>query len=906
MTNSLIENWTNYSMRLRKTPNPDFSKIRNLSSEFITKLPQEAQDELFSQMNRGELPLGSEPEMSMYMFAYGKMHYEKLLRAFEQIPKTFFENEIEIIDYGCGQAMGLIAYADYIKQRGYNQKISNITLIEPSKLTIGRAILHANQIFPNVTVNAICKSLDDLDDADIQTDANTQKLHLFSNIIDVELFSLDQLSEYIKLRFDGNNQFICVSPFFGSTSSRANRLDEFMNLMATSGFYSENLGKNDWINGWTCSIRVFANNAQNADSDSNSDTVTDIDGNVYKTVQIGNQIWMAENLRVSRYRNGDLIPNVTDDIDWENLKIGAWCNYDDDTDYDFEYGKLYNWYAVDDNRGLAPEGWHVPTYNDWYILVKLLGGEFVASGKLKQTGTVNWRSPNSYATNETGFSALPCGSRGAFNNDGVCGFWWSATEKNSKDAWYREMHCYNGYIHRSSIDKVNGFSIRCIKNIEHEEVVILNQKSIDLRQKSEIMNDLNDIQNDSVYEKNLKLDNLILIKKEVTANPKYTKMFFKGVCYLPEQEPLCCTDVILGNKNGMNSLVYTVSQNSKTEISDKFSIGKVFESFAIQIIDCSDPIFDGQAARIDNNGNPYLDKSKQPIYRCTRLVTKVELASEGHKLIEVIKTPSLRDEIQTVFIPAGTFIMGSPINEIDREKDEIQHQVTLSSFIMSKYAITNEQFAAFLNAKCIDCNGINGTYNNQILIDCSISLYNWGLRCWGSKWIPVGGYENYPVINVSWYGACEFAKFVGGALPTEAQWEYACRAGTSTPFNTGKFLSFLQANYDWKYPYNRGKNKLTTGIMNTESVGSYKANAFGLYNMHGNVWEWCFDWYGIFPTSEQTNPLGAVSGSHRVIRGGGWNSKALECRSAFRSYYSPSSNHISIGFRVVFPLEVKK
>lgn len=105
MTNSLIENWTNYSMRLRKTVAPDFFKIRNLSSEFVTKLPQEAQNGLFSQMNRGELPLGSEPEMSMYMFAYGKMHYEKLMRAFEQIPKKFSENEIEIIDYGCGQVL---------------------------------------------------------------------------------------------------------------------------------------------------------------------------------------------------------------------------------------------------------------------------------------------------------------------------------------------------------------------------------------------------------------------------------------------------------------------------------------------------------------------------------------------------------------------------------------------------------------------------------------------------------------------------------------------------------------------------------------------------------------------------------------------------------------------------------
>ena len=257
MSNYLIEKGTNYSYLIDALKKPSFESLRRLSVNFVNQLPEEVRTELWEDLANGVEVLESEALLSMYMYAYGKMHYEKLLRAFEQIPITFFANEIEIIDYGCGQAMGLIAYADYIKLKGYNQKITKITLIEPSKLTIGRAILHANQIFPNVTVNAICKSLDDLVDADIQTDANTQNLHIFSNIIDVELFSITQLSNFIKQTFDGNNQFVCVSPFFGSSSSRTNRLDEFMNLMATSNVYSEDLGKNDWINGWTCSIRVF-------------------------------------------------------------------------------------------------------------------------------------------------------------------------------------------------------------------------------------------------------------------------------------------------------------------------------------------------------------------------------------------------------------------------------------------------------------------------------------------------------------------------------------------------------------------------------------------------------------------------------------------------------------------------
>jgi formylglycine-generating enzyme required for sulfatase activity len=255
--------------------------------------------------------------------------------------------------------------------------------------------------------------------------------------------------------------------------------------------------------------------------------------------------------------------------------------------------------------------------------------------------------------------------------------------------------------------------------------------------------------------------------------------------------------------------------------------------------------------------------------------------------------------IPTSAIPAGNFTMGSPLTEVNRSTNETQYPVTLTAFRMSKYEITNAQYAAFLNAKSIASNGIWGTapvYNTQTLI---VANSSWGLTYSGTQWVPVTGYENAPVINVTWYGATEYATYIGGTLPTEAQWEYACRAGTITPFNTGDFLTNLQANYNWAYPYNGGTNTVTTYPGKTQTVGTYAANTYGLSDMHGNVWEWCSDWYGTYPTTAQTNPTGATTGSSRVIRGGSWYFSAQCCRSAVRYHDYPGDIDYGIGFRVV-------
>lgn len=188
----------------------------------------------------------------------------------------------------------------------------------------------------------------------------------------------------------------------------------------------------------------------------------------FETVTIGTQVWMRKNLDVTTYRNGDPIPEVTDPTKWENLTTGAWCYYNNDPANGEIYGKLYNWYAVNDPRGLAPHGWHVATDAEWKILTNYLGGLSVAGGKLKEAGTVHWDFPNEGATNESGFSALPGGSRsydyGIFISIGNGGNWWSATEYVAKFAWAR--HIFHDYASISGYTngKEHGFSVRCVRD----------------------------------------------------------------------------------------------------------------------------------------------------------------------------------------------------------------------------------------------------------------------------------------------------------------------------------------------------------------------------------------------------------------------------------------------------------
>ena len=185
------------------------------------------------------------------------------------------------------------------------------------------------------------------------------------------------------------------------------------------------------------------------------------------TIVIGTQQWMEKNLDVLTYRNGDIIPQVTDPTAWAALTTGAWCYYNNDVANGAIYGKLYNWYAVNDARGLAPLGWHVPTDAEWTTLETTLGGESVAGGKMKTTGTTRWVAPNTDATNESGFAGLPGGNRinnGTFSYVGFFGFWWSSTEDDTTSAWDRVLFYSNGLILRDGSSKKSGFSVRCLRD----------------------------------------------------------------------------------------------------------------------------------------------------------------------------------------------------------------------------------------------------------------------------------------------------------------------------------------------------------------------------------------------------------------------------------------------------------
>ncbi len=218
---------------------------------------------------------------------------------------------------------------------------------------------------------------------------------------------------------------------------------------------------------------ISCNDNSTSSNDDKTVTLTDIDGNDYKTIKIGDQLWMAENLKVTHYRNGDEIQNVTDVITWSGLSTGAYCDYNFDIDNSIIYGHLYNWYAVSDVRNIAPEGWHVASNSEWGDLVNFLGDN--AGGKLKDT--TDWASPNTGATNESGFNGLP-GGHSYSNGKFCCNFepgesgdaghhvaaFWTSTKWDDYSAVHWGLFWDAAYMGNSFYDMRWGMSIRCIKD----------------------------------------------------------------------------------------------------------------------------------------------------------------------------------------------------------------------------------------------------------------------------------------------------------------------------------------------------------------------------------------------------------------------------------------------------------
>ena len=249
-------------------------------------------------------------------------------------------------------------------------------------------------------------------------------------------------------------------------------------------------------------------------------------------------------------------------------------------------------------------------------------------------------------------------------------------------------------------------------------------------------------------------------------------------------------------------------------------------------------------------------------------------------------------------IPGGTFMMGRPANDPVNANDGVRHQVTVSGFFMGKYAVTQKEYCEVMRSDI------------WFMRDVFLAVIN------ATDWPLLGEGDNYPMYYVGWYNAVYYCNRLsehegltpvytinetdlrwnrsanGYRLPTEAEWEYACRAGTTTPFNTGNNITTSQANY---FPNNaKGTNR-----EKTVEVGSFAPNAWGLYDMPGNVWEWCWDWFGDYPNGAQSDPIGPPTGSERVVRGGSWNSEALWARSSSRSSFYPYQGYDSVGFRLV-------
>jgi formylglycine-generating enzyme required for sulfatase activity len=242
-----------------------------------------------------------------------------------------------------------------------------------------------------------------------------------------------------------------------------------------------------------------------------------------------------------------------------------------------------------------------------------------------------------------------------------------------------------------------------------------------------------------------------------------------------------------------------------------------------------------------------------------------------------------------VLVKGGTFTMGSPTSEPERGTDETQHRVTVSDFFIAKSSVTQREYNQLMSSNPSEFKGDNLPVENVTWFDA--------IRFCNARSAREGLTAAYTISGetVAWNRAAN-----GYRLPTEAEWEYACRAGTATPFNIGNNITDREANCYNHYGYNNNSSGRVTGGSRgrTTPVNSYRANPWGLFDMHGNAADWCWDWYGEYSTAAQTNPAGPAAGTLRVNRGGGWNDFPKHIRSAYRAATPPGNSSFNLGFRL--------
>ena len=520
-------------------------------------------------------------------------------------------------------------------------------------------------------------------------------------------------------------------------------------------------------------------------------TLTDVDGNTYKTVTIGSQTWMAENLRTTKYNDGTTISNVTSDNSWGGLSTGAWCHYNNYSAYDQVYGKLYNWYAVGTGK-LCPSGWHVPSISEWEVLTD-------NNLHLKEIGSGHWSYSSGITdqvTNESGFTALPGGYRddigGDFGGMGSSAYWWSTSTYLSFWAYYCSMFSSSTSVYCASDEsKEYGYSVRCLKN-----------------------------ESPSLLTPTLTTNSVVSITPTTAesggniSSDGGATVSARGVCWSTAPNP--------------------TTADNKT--SDGAGTGE----------------FNSTLTNLSPGTNYYLRAY------ATNSVGTAYGNSISFKTLDF-------EEPDMIFVKGGTFTMGATSEQgSDAFSDEKPtHSVTLSDFYIGEYEVAQAQWEAVM--------GNNPSYFT--------------------------GDPDYPVEGVSWNDVQEYItklnQLTGKSyrLPTEAEWEYAARGGAESKgykYSGSDTLS----NVAWYYDNDNSK---------THPVGTKNPNELGIYDMSGNVWEWCNDWYAsdYYNNSPQTNPQGPSLGSTRVFRGGGRGNYARYCRVSNRGDGQADYRFFNLGFRLV-------
>ncbi len=259
-----------------------------------------------------------------------------------------------------------------------------------------------------------------------------------------------------------------------------------------------------------------------------------------------------------------------------------------------------------------------------------------------------------------------------------------------------------------------------------------------------------------------------------------------------------------------------------------------------------------------------------------------------------VSQAQVRSSVDLVLVKGGSFLMGSPSSEPERGLDEVQHRVRVSDFLMARNEVTQKEYRDLMGNNPSEFLGDDLPVENVTWFDAVRYCNTLSLR---DRLTPAYAFRDDKSgdFTVTWDRSAD-----GYRLPTEAEWEYACRAGSTGPFNTGDTISDAEANCYNHYGYNNTSDRIVGGYRrSTTAVRSFRANGWGLFDMHGNVAEWCWDWYGEYGTAGRTDPAGADAGSFRVNRGGGWNDFPKHIRSAYRSPMAPDEGMYSIGIRVV-------